>query len=74
LSAPVLRIRLSRELITFSSFRAIPDKDKQQYYSLDYWIGDNSYFAHMGRMMLSGRMDEVFKIILSNYKHLGEEL
>jgi len=26
----------------------------------------------MGKMMLSGRMDEVFKIITSNYKHLGE--
>jgi len=26
----------------------------------------------MGKMMLSGRMDEVFKIISSNYKHLGE--
>ena len=27
---------------------------------------------YMGKMMLSGRMDEVFKIISSNYKHLGE--
>jgi len=27
---------------------------------------------YMGKMMLSGRMDEVFKIITSNYKHLGE--
>jgi pyruvate dehydrogenase (quinone) len=29
---------------------------------------------YMGRMMLSGRMDEVFKIISSNYKHLEEIL
>jgi len=29
---------------------------------------------YMGRMMLSGRMDEVFKIISSNYKHLDEVL
>ena len=29
---------------------------------------------YMGKMMLSGRMDEVFKIIKSNYKHLGELL
>jgi pyruvate dehydrogenase (quinone) len=28
----------------------------------------------MGKMMLSNRMDEEFKIISSNYKHLGEEL
>ena len=27
---------------------------------------------YMGKMMLSGRMDEVFKIISSNYKHLSE--
>ena len=27
---------------------------------------------YMGKMMLSGRMDEVFKIISSNYKHLNE--
>jgi pyruvate dehydrogenase (quinone) len=27
---------------------------------------------YMGKMMLSGRMDEVFKIINSNYKHLSE--
>lgn len=27
---------------------------------------------YMGKMMLSGRMDEVFKIITSNYKHLNE--
>jgi pyruvate dehydrogenase (quinone) len=27
---------------------------------------------YMGKMMLSGRMDEVFKIVSSNYKHLGE--
>jgi hypothetical protein len=26
----------------------------------------------MKKMMLGGRMDEVFKIISSNYKHLGE--
>jgi len=31
-------------------------------------------FDHMGKMMLSGRMDEAFKIISSNYKHLGEVL
>jgi len=30
------------------------------------------YALYMGKMMLSGRMDEVFKIITSNYKHLGE--
>ena len=29
---------------------------------------------YMGKMMLSGRVDEVFKIIKSNYKHLGEIL
>jgi pyruvate dehydrogenase (quinone) len=29
---------------------------------------------YMGRMMLNGRMDEVYKIISSNYKHLGEIL
>jgi pyruvate dehydrogenase (quinone) len=29
---------------------------------------------YIGKMMLSGRMDEVFKIISSNYKHLGELL
>jgi pyruvate dehydrogenase (quinone) len=27
---------------------------------------------YMGKMMLGSRMDEVFKIISSNYKHLGE--
>jgi len=27
---------------------------------------------YMEKMMLNGRMDEVFKIITSNYKHLGE--
>jgi pyruvate dehydrogenase (quinone) len=27
---------------------------------------------YIGKMMLGGRMDEVFKIISSNYKHLGE--
>ncbi len=32
------------------------------------------FALYMGRMMLSGRMDEVFKIISSNYKHLGELL
>ena len=30
------------------------------------------FSLYMGKMMLSGRMDEVFKIISSNYKHLGE--
>ena len=29
---------------------------------------------YFGKMMLSGRMDEVFNIISSNYKHLGEVL
>jgi len=29
---------------------------------------------YIGKMMLCGRMDEVFKIISSNYKHLGEVL
>jgi len=29
---------------------------------------------YMGKMMLSGRADEVLKIIKSNYKHLGEVL
>lgn len=29
---------------------------------------------YMGKMMLSGRMDETFNIISSNYKHLGEVL
>ena len=32
------------------------------------------YALYMGRMMLSGRMDEVFKMISSNYKHLQEVL
>ncbi|MDP4189033.1 MAG: thiamine pyrophosphate-dependent enzyme [Bacteroidota bacterium] len=32
------------------------------------------YTFYMGRMMLSGRMDEVFNMISSNYKHLGELL
>lgn len=32
------------------------------------------YALYMGRMMLSGRMDEVFHMILSNYKHLKEVL
>lgn len=32
------------------------------------------FALYMGKMMLSGRMDEVFKIIPSNYKHLGEVL
>ncbi|HEX7410832.1 MAG TPA: thiamine pyrophosphate-dependent enzyme [Bacteroidales bacterium] len=27
---------------------------------------------YMGKMMLNGRMDEVFKVISSNYKHLSE--
>jgi len=30
--------------------------------------------VYMGRMLLSGRMDEAFNIIASNYKHLGEVL
>jgi pyruvate dehydrogenase (quinone) len=30
------------------------------------------FALYMGKMMLSGRMDEVFNIISSNYKHLGE--
>jgi pyruvate dehydrogenase (quinone) len=30
------------------------------------------YALFMGKMMLSGRMEEAFKIISSNYKHLGE--
>jgi pyruvate dehydrogenase (quinone) len=30
------------------------------------------FALYMGKMMLSGRMEEVFKIISSNYKHLGE--
>ena len=30
------------------------------------------YALYMGRMMLSGRMDEVFNMISSNYKHLSE--
>jgi pyruvate dehydrogenase (quinone) len=29
---------------------------------------------YIGKMMLGGRMDEVFKIVSSNYKHLGEVL
>ena len=32
------------------------------------------YSLYMGRMMLSGRMDEVFNMISSNYKHLKEVL
>ena len=32
----------------------------------------NGFALYMGRMMLSGRMDEVFKMISSNYKHLQE--
>jgi pyruvate dehydrogenase (quinone) len=32
------------------------------------------FSLYMGKMMLSGRMDEVAKIISSNYKHLGEIL
>jgi pyruvate dehydrogenase (quinone) len=27
---------------------------------------------YMGKMMISGRVDEIFKIIKSNYKHIGE--
>lgn len=30
------------------------------------------FALYMGKMMLSGRMDEVFKVISSNYKHLGD--
>jgi pyruvate dehydrogenase (quinone) len=30
------------------------------------------FALYMGKMMLSGRMDEVFKVISSNFKHLGE--
>jgi pyruvate dehydrogenase (quinone) len=32
------------------------------------------YAMYMGKMMLSGRMDEVFNMISSNYKHLQEIL
>jgi pyruvate dehydrogenase (quinone) len=32
------------------------------------------YTLYMGRMMLGGRMDEVFNMISSNYKHLKEVL
>jgi len=32
------------------------------------------YAFYMGKMMLTGRMDEVFNMISSNYKHLGEVL
>jgi len=32
------------------------------------------FALYMGKMMLSGRMDEVFKTISSNYKHLSEIL
>ncbi|MDP2721421.1 MAG: thiamine pyrophosphate-dependent enzyme [Bacteroidales bacterium] len=32
------------------------------------------FALYMGKMMLGGRMDEAFKIISSNYKHLGEVL
>jgi len=32
------------------------------------------FALYMGKMMLGGRMDEVFKIISSNYKHLREVL
>ena len=32
------------------------------------------FALYMGKMMLSGRMDEVFNIISSNYRHLGEVL
>jgi pyruvate dehydrogenase (quinone) len=32
------------------------------------------FSLYMGKMMLAGRMDEVFKIIKSNYKHLREIL
>jgi len=29
------------------------------------------FALYMGKMMLCGRMDETFKIISTNYKHLG---
>jgi pyruvate dehydrogenase (quinone) len=32
------------------------------------------FALYMGKMMLSGRKDEVFKMLSSNYKHLGEVL
>ena len=32
------------------------------------------YALYMGKMMLSGRTDEVFNMISSNYKHLGDVL
>jgi len=32
------------------------------------------YASYMGKLMLSGRMDEVFEIVSSNYKHLSEVL
>jgi pyruvate dehydrogenase (quinone) len=32
------------------------------------------YAVYMGRMILNGRMDEVWNMISSNYKHLGELL
>jgi pyruvate dehydrogenase (quinone) len=36
------------------------------------WSQVKGYALYMGRMMLSGRMDEVLNMISSNYKHLGE--
>jgi pyruvate dehydrogenase (quinone) len=38
------------------------------------WSQVKGYALYMGRMMLSGRMDEVLNMISSNYKHLGEVL
>jgi pyruvate dehydrogenase (quinone) len=32
------------------------------------------FATYMGKMIFTGRMDEVFKTILSNYKHLGDIL
>ncbi len=32
------------------------------------------FASYMGKMIFTGRMDEVFKTVLSNYKHLGEIL
>ena len=36
------------------------------------WSQVKGYALYMGRMMLSGRVDEVLNMISSNYKHLGE--
>jgi len=32
------------------------------------------FASYMGKMVFTGRIDEVFKTVLSNYKHLGEIL